>query len=153
MALFIENDFRAGAAFGAKKPAGVRRGVGPGDTCRFMRATVFTDATLAKQAGRFVWLSIDTEEVKNAAFLERFPFEAVPTFEVVDPNTEKIAYTWIGAVDVAELVRRFDEATADIRLSIDLAEDRLFVATEREMERKRRPSGHPIPKPATRVGG
>jgi tetratricopeptide (TPR) repeat protein len=75
-----------------------------------MRATVFTDATLTKHAGRFVWLSIDTEDLKNAPFLDRYPWEAVPTFEVVDPKTEKIAYTWIGAVDAPELVRRFDEA-------------------------------------------
>lgn len=44
------------------------------------------------------------------------------------------------------------ERTADIRLSIDRAEDRLFVAAEREREKKRRPSGHPVPKPATRLG-
>ncbi len=75
-----------------------------------MRATVFTDAALTKQAGRFVWLSIDTEDVKNAAFLERFPWQAVPTFEVLDAKTEKIAYSWIGAVDGPELLRRFDEA-------------------------------------------
>jgi len=75
-----------------------------------MRATVFTDATLTKHAGRFVWLSIDSEDVKNAAFLARYPFRAVPTFEVLDPKTETIAYTWIGGVDAAELVRRFDEA-------------------------------------------
>lgn len=80
-----------------------------------MRATVFTDATLTKQAGRFVWLSIDTEDVKNAAFLERFPWQAVPTFEVLDAKTEKIAYSWIGAVDGPELLRRFDEAESAFR--------------------------------------
>ena len=80
-----------------------------------MRATVFTDAALAKQAGRFVWLSIDTEDGKNAAFLDRYPWEAVPTFEILDAKTEKVAYTWIGAVDAAELVRRFDEAESAFR--------------------------------------
>jgi tetratricopeptide (TPR) repeat protein len=80
-----------------------------------MRATVLTDATLKTQAGRFVWLSIDTEELKNAAFLDRYPFEAVPTFEVIDAKTEKVAYTWIGAVDIVELVRRFDEAETAFR--------------------------------------
>ena len=80
-----------------------------------MRATVFTDAALAKQAGRFVWLSIDAEDGKNAAFLDRYPWEAVPTFEVLDAKTEKVAYTWIGAVDAAELVRRFDEAESAFR--------------------------------------
>jgi tetratricopeptide (TPR) repeat protein len=75
-----------------------------------MRATVLEDKSLTRHAGRFVWLSIDTEELKNAAFLDKYPFEAVPTFEVIDAKTEKVAYTWIGAVDVVELVRRFDEA-------------------------------------------
>jgi tetratricopeptide (TPR) repeat protein len=80
-----------------------------------MRATVLTDATLTKQAGRFVWLSIDTEDAKNAAFLERYPWEAVPTFEVLDGTTEKVAYAWIGAVDAPELLRRFDEAELAFR--------------------------------------
>ncbi len=75
-----------------------------------MRATVFRDAALAKQAGRFVWLSIDTEDAKNAPFLERYPFQAVPTFDVIDGKSKAIAYQWIGAVDAGELVRRFDEA-------------------------------------------
>jgi len=80
-----------------------------------MRATVLTDAALAKHAGRFVWLSIDTEDEKNAAFLDRYPWEAVPTFEVLDGKTEKIAYRWIGAVDAPELVRRFDESESAFR--------------------------------------
>jgi tetratricopeptide (TPR) repeat protein len=69
-----------------------------------------TDAALMKQAGRFVWLSIDTENGKNAEFLERYPWEAVPTFEVLDAKTERVTYSWIGAVDAPGLVRRFGEA-------------------------------------------
>lgn len=80
-----------------------------------MRATVFTDAALGKQAGRFVWLSIDTENEKNAAFLDRYPWQAVPTFQVIDAKTEKIAYSWIGAVDLAGLLVRFDEAETAFR--------------------------------------
>ncbi len=45
-------------------------------TCRFLRAYVFPDAALKKHAGRFVWLSIDTEKEKNAPFLARYPIEA-----------------------------------------------------------------------------
>jgi len=80
-----------------------------------MRATVLNDKALAKQAGRFVWLSIDTEDSKNAAFLEQYPWEAVPTFDVIDPKIEKIAYSWIGAVDLAGLLARFDEAESAFR--------------------------------------
>ena len=75
-----------------------------------MRATVLTDPVLARHAGRFVWLSIDTENEKNAAFLEKYPWEAVPTFEVIDAKTGDVVYQWLGAVDVAVLTRRFDEA-------------------------------------------
>ncbi len=75
-----------------------------------MRATVLTDPALKKHAGRFVWLSIDTEDAKNAEFLAAYPWEAVPTFEVIDPQTRKIAYRWIGSVDTKELIRRFGEA-------------------------------------------
>ena len=80
-----------------------------------MRATVLTDAALTKHAGRFVWLSIDTEDAKNAAFLDRYPWEAVPTFEVIDAKADRVAYSWIGAVDAAELARRFDEAERAFR--------------------------------------
>ena len=80
-----------------------------------MRATVLKDAALAKHAGRFVWLSIDTEDAKNAAYLEKFPWEAVPTFEVIDPAREAIAYKWIGAVDASELAHRFDEGEKAFR--------------------------------------
>jgi hypothetical protein len=80
-----------------------------------MRATVLNDAALAKQAGRFVWLSIDTEDVKNAAFLERYPFEAVPTFEVIDAKSGTVAYSWIGAIDMAGLLHHFDEAETAFR--------------------------------------
>jgi tetratricopeptide (TPR) repeat protein len=75
-----------------------------------MRATVFTDKALARHAGRFVWLSIDTENTKNEKFLEAYPWEAVPTFEVIDPASGKVAYRWLGAVSTKQLVQRFDEA-------------------------------------------
>jgi len=74
-----------------------------------MRATVLTDQALVKQAGRFVWLSIDTEDAKNAGYLEKFPWEAVPTFQVINPDEETVAFQWVGACDATELVKRFDE--------------------------------------------
>jgi tetratricopeptide (TPR) repeat protein len=75
-----------------------------------MRATVLTDRALARHAGRFVWLSIDTENDKSASFLGTYPWEAVPTFEVIDPGSGKVVYRWAGAVTTKQLVQRFDEA-------------------------------------------
>ena len=36
-----------------------------------MKAYVYTDKSLERYAGRFVWLSINTEDAKNAAFLKQ----------------------------------------------------------------------------------
>ena len=61
-----------------------------------MRAFVFTDKALARHAGQFVWLSIDTEKPGNASFLTKFPVEVWPSFYVVDSRTEKVALRWVG---------------------------------------------------------
>ena len=42
-----------------------------------MRAFVFTDKALERQAGRFVWLSINTEKRENAPFLAKYPVEGL----------------------------------------------------------------------------
>jgi tetratricopeptide (TPR) repeat protein len=72
-----------------------------------MRAYVFTDQALAKHAGQFVWLSIDTENAKNAAFIEKYPVKAWPSFYVIDPATEKVALRWVGGATVPQLEKLF----------------------------------------------
>jgi len=70
---------------------------------------VFTDASLKKQAGRFVWLSIDTEKEKNAAFLAKYPVEVWPTLMVVDPAHEQAVLRWPGSLNPAQLVKLLDD--------------------------------------------
>jgi tetratricopeptide (TPR) repeat protein len=77
-----------------------------------MRAYVFTDKTLVKQAGQFAWLSIDIDNPKNAKFLEKFPIEAVPTFLVIDPKTGKAVLTWYGTVTVPQLQKLLEDGMA-----------------------------------------
>jgi len=48
-----------------------------------MKAYVFTDKSLERYAGQFVWLSIDSENGKNAAFLAKYPINVLPTLIVV----------------------------------------------------------------------
>jgi hypothetical protein len=72
-----------------------------------MRAFVFTDEALAKHAGQFVWLSIDTENAKNAAFIEKYPVRAWPSFYVIDPATEKVVLRWVGGATVPQLEKLF----------------------------------------------
>ena len=50
-----------------------------------MRAFVLTDRSLESQAGRFVWLEIDTEKAQNAALRKRLGVAALPSFFVMNP--------------------------------------------------------------------
>src|SRR5215831_9989511 len=74
-----------------------------------MRAYVFTDPTLTKRAGQFVWLSIDTEKAQNAPFTKKYPIRAWPSMYVIDPVSEKIVLRWVGGATVAELGKLFDD--------------------------------------------
>jgi hypothetical protein len=97
-----------------------------------MRAYVLTDRSLTRQAGRFVWLSINTEKPGNAPFLQKYPVQAWPTYFVIDARTEKAALRWVGGATVAGLQKLLDEgrqavAPGPSRLDATLAEaDRLY---------------------------
>ena len=74
-----------------------------------MRAYVFTDKALAGQAGRFVWLEIDTEKARNASFRKRFTVQALPTFLIMDPADERVALRWVGSASVTQLQKILDD--------------------------------------------
>lgn len=80
-----------------------------------MHAYVFTDAALARDAGRFVWLSIDTEKPENAAFLERYPVEAWPSLYVIDPKTGEVVLRWLGSLTVPQLQAFLDQGEQAVR--------------------------------------
>ena len=80
-----------------------------------MRAFVLSDDSLASRAGQFVWLEIDTEQEKNAAFLERFPIEGVPTFFVIDAQAETALQNRIGSMTLAQLHTFLDEGRAALQ--------------------------------------
>ncbi|HEX8950376.1 MAG TPA: tetratricopeptide repeat protein [Polyangia bacterium] len=86
-----------------------------------MRAYVLTDASLKQQAGRFVWLSIDTEKEKNAAFLAKYPIEVWPTLMVVDAAHEQAVLRWPGSVNAAQLVKLLDDGERAARGGGDAA--------------------------------
>ncbi len=80
-----------------------------------MRAFVFTDQALAKHAGQFVWLSIDTEKAKNAAFSKKYPIRAWPSLYIIDPAREKIALRWVGGATVPQLEKLFADGTKAVK--------------------------------------
>jgi predicted negative regulator of RcsB-dependent stress response len=80
-----------------------------------MRAFIFTDPVLAKHAGQFVWLSIDTEKGRNAAFIRKYPIRAWPSLYVIDAEKERIALRWVGGVTVAQLEKLFADGEVAVR--------------------------------------
>jgi hypothetical protein len=79
-----------------------------------MRAYVLPDARLARQAGRFVWLSIDTENARNAEFLARYPVDTWPTFLVLAPSDGKPVLKWLGSASAAQLDEMLERARSSL---------------------------------------
>src|SRR6476659_628374 len=67
-----------------------------------MRAYVFTDKSLERYAGQFVWLSIDTEDAKNTAFLKAHPISVWPTLLILDPK-DKVVFRYAGGATVPQI--------------------------------------------------
>jgi tetratricopeptide (TPR) repeat protein len=74
-----------------------------------MRAFVFTDKALARHAGRFVWLEINTDVPGNAEFLEKYPVENWPTLFVLDPREEKALIRFAGSATVPQLEKILED--------------------------------------------
>src|ERR1700686_3673543 len=74
-----------------------------------MRAYVFTDATLARYAGRFVWLSVDIDNAANAKFISKYQTPGFPTFFVIDPKAEAVTTRYVGGFTVASLRKFLDD--------------------------------------------
>lgn len=80
-----------------------------------MKAHVLSDERLVKQAGRFVWLSIDAEREANAAFISKFPTSGFPTFYVIDPGAEEAVLRWYGSAGVKQFERLLDDGLLALR--------------------------------------
>jgi tetratricopeptide (TPR) repeat protein len=80
-----------------------------------MRAFVFTDRALQRHAGRFVWLSLDVEKAENASYKKKYAVDALPTFFVLDPNTERAALRWVGGATVPQLQKILADGAAAVR--------------------------------------
>ncbi len=77
-----------------------------------MQANVFPDASFGVDAGRFVWLSVNTERAATAGFQQRFPFPAWPTFFILDPRDEHVSLRWIGGMSIEQTHAFLDEGRA-----------------------------------------
>ena len=93
-----------------------------------MRAYVFTDPALASYAGRFVWLDMNTEKKVNAAVRRKYPIPALPSYFIVDPETERVKVRWVGSATVAQFTRLLNDALRD---TPSAAADSLLAVADR----------------------
>ncbi|HWE25034.1 MAG TPA: thioredoxin family protein [Myxococcales bacterium] len=109
---FIENDYPAALAKARKehKPVFVDTWATWCHTCLSMKRFVFPDPGLRPVKDAAVWLSIDSEDPRNNAFLDRFPLDAWPTFLVIEPSKERVVARWVGAASVNDFRAFVQEA-------------------------------------------
>jgi tetratricopeptide (TPR) repeat protein len=109
---FVEDDYPAALAQAraTNRPLFVDAWAPWCHTCLSMRAYVFPDEALWPLAKDFVWLSLDTEKVANAKFLDEFAMQVWPTLWVIDPKDEKPALKWLGSATAKELAGLLDDA-------------------------------------------
>jgi tetratricopeptide (TPR) repeat protein len=79
-------------------------------TCLSLRSYVFPDVALRPLAGRFVWLSLDTEREENAAIVSKLGVRVLPTLYVIEPTSEKAVLAWTGSLTAPELARLLEES-------------------------------------------
>jgi hypothetical protein len=87
-----------------------------------MKATL-QDASLARYAGRFVWLELDFDKPSNQEFIRNHGVAYTPTLLLLDAKTDRAIATNKGGMTVSEL-QRFLEQDED-----DAAGTRAFART------------------------
>ncbi|MBV8517466.1 MAG: tetratricopeptide repeat protein [Acidobacteria bacterium] len=92
-----------------------------------MRAYVLTDASLERYAGRFVWLSLNTEDAKSASFLKKYPIPALPTLLVLDAKRDAVTMRYVGGATVPQLRKMLDDAEKTYRAKSLSSADQLLA--------------------------
>lgn len=95
-----------------------------------MKAYVYTDASLERYAGRFVWLSINTEDPKNAPFLKRYPIPVLPTLLVLDAKRDAVALRYAGGLTLPQLRKLLGDAENTYRARAQSAADTLLAKAD-----------------------
>lgn len=76
-------------------------------TCLSMKSTILTQAPLAAVKDQLVWLVLDYDLPKNAAFFDKYPVGAFPTFMVIDGASGAVNGRWMGSGTPAEMAAFF----------------------------------------------
>lgn len=75
---------------------------------------ILADPSLARQAGRFVWLELDFDKAENQAFVAGRDVSYTPSLYVLDPADERATATHLGGMTLPELLRFLDQGEAGV---------------------------------------
>ncbi|MFL6248542.1 MAG: tetratricopeptide repeat protein [Thermoanaerobaculia bacterium] len=95
-----------------------------------MKANVYTDKSLERYAGRFVWLSLNTEAPESAPFLKRYPIPALPTLLVLDAKADSVTLRYLGGANVAQIRTMLDDAEQKHRSRMTATADKLLIEAD-----------------------
>lgn len=118
-----------------------------------MRAHVLTDGRLAKLAGRFVWLEIDTEKPHNAPFVEKYPIDAWPTLLALDPGTGEVLLRWAGTATAVQIEKLALDAERSFRSARASEADEALARADRLLGERRHAEAAEAFRAALRAGG
>ncbi len=96
-----------------------------------MRAFVFTDTALAGEAGRFVWLEMNTEVKESATFRRQYAVKALPTYFIVSPETETVVLSRVGGATTPQFRNILDAGHRAVTGGSLLPADRLALDADR----------------------
>jgi len=95
-----------------------------------MKAYVYTDKSLERYAGRFVWLSVNTENKANAAFLKKYPIPALPMTLVLDAKGDAVVLRYVGGANVTQVRSMLDDAEKTYRKRALTAADKFLAQAD-----------------------
>jgi tetratricopeptide (TPR) repeat protein len=95
-----------------------------------MQAFVFTDKRLERYAGQFVWLQVDIDNAKNAAFLAKYPTPAIPTLLIIDPAKESVALRYVSGATVPQMIKLLDDGKRAVQPRKTQDSDALLVQAD-----------------------
>jgi tetratricopeptide (TPR) repeat protein len=117
-----------------------------------MRATL-ADTSLARYAGRFVWLELNFDKPVNRAFLERHGVMYTPSFFVIDPADERTSATQIGGMTLPELTQFLDRGEHGVIAKAGMPPDAALARGDEKLARGQHAEAAAAYQEALRLGG
>jgi len=111
------------------------------------------DASLARYAGRFVWLELDFDRRANQPFIARHGVTYTPSLFVIDPSDERTTAMQLGGLTLPELQQFLIRGERGVMTKARTPADAALARGETHMGRGQLPDAIAAFRDALRLGG